>query len=154
MSTRSDTPTPKSCLLASHETVVTQTAWTDLENPVTRDAFTARILFDTGRQRPYITQAIANRLSLKCVGMDTLSIATLGATQASQSPKVYVGLTQKNGSVLTITANVIPTITRPVHRAVLPNLERVCQHLCLADNLQKQGGNHQHGLVDRQRLLS
>ena len=136
-----DSWAPESCLLAPHETVVMQTARTDLKNPVTRDAFTARILFDTGSQRSYITQAIANRLSLKCVGTDTLSIATFGATQPSpiKSPRVHVGLTQKDGSVLTITANVIPTITGPVHRAALPNLERVCEHLCLADNLPKEG---------------
>ena len=159
-----DTPTPESCLLAPHETVVMQTARTDLENPVTRDAFTAHILFDTGSQRSYITQAIANRLSLKCVGTDTLSIATFGATQPTpiQSPRVHVGLTQRDGSVLTITANVIPTITGPVHRAVLPNLERVCQHLCLADNLPKHGevtnidlliGNdYYHDIISADRL--
>ena len=118
-----------------------QTAQIELENPVTCDAFTARILFDTGSQRSYIAKAIASRLSLKCVGADTLSIATFGATQPSpiQSPRVHVGLTQKDGRVLTITANVIPTITGPAHCAILPNLERVCQHLCLADNMPNQG---------------
>ena len=159
-----DTSAPESCLLAPHETVVMQTAWTDLKNPVTRDAFTARILFDTGSQRSYITQAIANRLSLKCVGTDTLSIATFGVTQPSpiQSPRVHVGLTQKDGSVRTITANTIPTIAGPVYRAILPNVERVCQHLCLADNLPKQGevtnidlliGNdYYHDIISADRL--
>ena len=133
-----DTPTPESHLLAPHETVVMQTAWTNLENAVTRDAFTARILFDNRSQRSYITKAIANRLSLKYVGVNTLSITTFGATQPSpsQSPRVHVGLTQKDGRVLNITANVI---TVPVHCAVLSNLERGRQHLCLADNLPKQG---------------
>ena len=155
---------PSHAFLAPHETVVMQTARTDLENPVARDAFTAHILFDTGSQWSYIKQAIANRLSLKCVGTDTLSIATFSATQPSpiQPPRVHVGLTQKVGSVRTNTANIIPTITGPVHRVVLPNVERVCQHLCLADNLPKQGevtnidlliGNdYYHGIISADRL--
>ena len=161
-----DTPTPESCLLAPHETVVMQTARTELENPATRDAFTACIL---------LTRQVSGRTLQKrspTVSRSSVSARTLCQSQhlvppsgqpcPIQSPRVYVGLTQKDGSVLTITANVIPTITGPVHCAVLPNLEQVCQHLCLADNMPNQGevtnidpligNNYYHDIISADRL--
>ena len=51
--------------LASGENVLLQTTTTDIKNPQSNEAVTARVLLDPGSYRTYITQKLANKLELK-----------------------------------------------------------------------------------------
>ena len=51
--------------LSSGEMVMMQTATADISNPADGQIQNARMLLDSGRQRTYITEALAKKLKLK-----------------------------------------------------------------------------------------
>ena len=54
-------------------------------------------------------------------------------------PAVRLGIHLCDGTVLTLTANVVPEVTSPLHRASLPDLLTLRQHLQLADTCSVTG---------------
>ena len=60
-----DEDSTESVLISSGETVLMQTAKTDIRNPLTSVTQTVRILLDTGSHRSYITKSLAKALNLK-----------------------------------------------------------------------------------------
>ena len=52
-------------LISSGETVLMQTAKTDIRNPMTSMTQTVRMLLDTGSHRTYITESLAKSLNMK-----------------------------------------------------------------------------------------
>ena len=59
-------------LISSGETVLMQTAKTDIRNPMTSMTQTVRMLLDTGSHRTYITESLAKTLNLKMGEMTEL----------------------------------------------------------------------------------
>ena len=67
-------------LAAGKETVCMQSATAQVSNPsTTRASIAARILFDTGSYRTYITAELADKLQQKPTLEETLSISTFGS---------------------------------------------------------------------------
>ena len=104
-----DEDSTESVLISSGETVLMQTAKTDIRNPLTSVTQTVRILLDTGSHRSYITESLAKALNLKMGELTELSLVTFGSKkpQRYRTPTTKVDITLKDGSNCTITANVL-----------------------------------------------
>ena len=105
--------------LASGANVLLQTATIDIKNPQSNQTVTARILLEPGSHRPYITQKLANKLELKWLQKEIISVVTFGSTKPKQieSHVVEIELPLKDGTSFKLTANVIPEITGFIHRS-------------------------------------
>ncbi|XP_065191904.1 uncharacterized protein LOC135822994 [Sycon ciliatum] len=106
-----------------NQSVVMQTAVVDVvsKSSGTPTTLSARILFDSGSCRSYVTQALQAKANLSVLGQDHIALSTFGSASrnTSQYPRVEVNLKLKNGSILPLSANVIPQITSPIWRVPL-----------------------------------
>jgi hypothetical protein len=128
-------------LLACGEHVLLATATVDVGSTTSSKTAKTRLLFDSGSQRSYITAKLASTLQLKQTSTVSLSLSTFGSTKPKQVESAVVPLRIKliDGTYFTITANVTPTITSGINRAVLN--EKIITSLCrivLADTLPTQ----------------
>ena len=137
-----DEDSTESVLISSGETVLMQTAKTDIRNPLTSVTQTVRILLDTESHRSYITESLAKALNLKMGELTELSLVTFGSKkpQRYRTPTTKVDITLKDGSNCTITANVVPSITDNIQRDPISinfvqDREHLVQHYELADTL-------------------
>ena len=91
--------------LASGENVLLQTATTDIKNPQSNQTVTARVLLDPGSHRTYITQKLANKLELKRLQKEIISVVTFGSTKPKQieSHVVEIELPLKDGTSFNLT---------------------------------------------------
>lgn len=87
---------------------------------------------DSGSQRTYITENLADRLQLKSQATEKISLITFGAERPKivKTPKVSLKLKLKDGHYLSIDANVVPTISGTVQRKPVPkDIQDRCQTL-------------------------
>ena len=108
------TPTEPANLAAGKETVRNQSATAQVSNSsTTRASMAARILFDTGSYRTYITAELADKLQLKPTSEESLSISTFGSNNIKELTAATADLTVHflNGKRYRITATTVPTIT-------------------------------------------
>ena len=107
---------------------------TDSSTPCTG---VARILFDTGSYRTYITADLAKQLQLTPESSEQLSLTTFGSNniQHMEAATTKLAIHLLNGERQIITATIVPTITGPVTRTRLPSslVHEPLQHLPLAD---------------------
>jgi hypothetical protein len=125
-------------LLACGENVLLATATVEVSSTTSLKVAKVRLLFDSGSQRSYITAKLASSLQLKQTSTISLSLSTFGSTMPKQVESAVVPLRIKliDGTYFTIAANVTPTITSGISRAVLS--EKITTSLCrivLADTL-------------------
>ena len=116
------TRTEPATLAAGREAVRMQTAIAQVVNPRQPDSsVTARILFDSGSYRTYITQTLADKLQLRQSKLDMLHLATFwnDVVQhvSARSADLTVHLT--DATMQQVTATVIPTITGNIATAPL-----------------------------------
>ena len=107
--------------LASDENVLLQTATTNIKNPQSNRSVKARVLLDPGSHRAYVTEKLANRLELKRLEKEIISVVTFGSTKPKQieSHVVSIELPLKDGTSFNLLANVIPEITGFIQRSPL-----------------------------------
>jgi len=94
--------------------VLLQTARALASNEGTGREVTACVLFDTGSQRSYITDSLANQLRLKSLGKEQLHLNTFGDHNFKRKTcnVVAVHLRKLNGTEgVTIRALSFPTIS-------------------------------------------
>ena len=103
---------------------------------------TARILLDSGT---YITEALAKKLNLKLGDRDEFMLVTFGSEKPrkTESRNTKLDIVLKDGSTLTINANVVPHIAesiqrRPVNSTSLDNRDYLWAEFFLADDLPKE----------------
>ena len=112
------TSTGGTALVALDETVMMQTALTSVSNPSTHASTVARLFFDSGSQRSYISSDLAQRLHLRASKQEVISLATFGSntprTISSKLAKISVKLL--DGGYTYMTTNIIPSITGPIQR--------------------------------------
>ena len=89
-------------LLSSDEQVLTQTATVEVENLKKSRRMTARLLLDTGIQRTYITNELAEKLQLPIPGSETLTVYTFSVSKPRE---------------LHTPVSVVPEITSNLQRA-------------------------------------
>lgn len=97
-------------LLSCNETVLMQTAKTNVKEPNGTSSEEVRLLQDSGSHRTYITEDLANRLGLKEEDEQEIQLVTFG------SEKSKLVKTRKNGQYMAVTANIVPNITGTITR--------------------------------------
>ena len=129
-------------LISSVETVLMQTAKTDIRNPMTSMTQRVRMLLDTGSHRTYITESLGKTLTLNMGELTELSLVTFGSKtpQRYRTPTTKIDITLKDGRVFTITANVVPSITvniqrGPINLSSVQEREHLVKQYALADTL-------------------
>ena len=97
---------------STHETIL-PTALASVFSEDSEATVSARILFDTGSQRTYLTTSLAKRLKLKTQENTDLTVFTFGSMTPKyiKSSLVTISLTLKNKSSVEISAYVVPRIT-------------------------------------------
>ena len=115
--------------LASGENVLLQTATTNIKNPQNNRSVKARVLLDPGSHRTYITEKLANRLELKRLEEEIISVVTFRSTKPTQieSHVVSIELPLKDGTSFNLLDSIIPEITGFIQRSPC-KLEK--QHSC------------------------
>ena len=108
-------------LLSSDEQVPMQTATVEVENLEKSRRVTTRLLLNTGSQRTYITNKLAEKLQLPITGSETLTVYTSSASKPRElhTPVTELWLLTKDGSSLHLRVNVVPKITSNLQRAYL-----------------------------------
>ena len=129
-------------LISSGEIVLMQTAKADIKNPVNGISQNAQILLDSGSQRTYITESLAKRLNLKLGDKDEFMLVTFVSAKPkrTESRNTKLDIVLKDGSILTISADVVPQIAesiqrRPVNLKTLDNWTYLWNEFSLADDL-------------------
>ena len=119
-----------------------QTAKADVQNPVSDLRQNARILLDSGSQRTYITESLAERLNLKLGDKDEFMLVTFGSEKPkrTESRNTKLDIVLKDGSILTIRAHVVPQIAEsiqrhPVNLKSLDNWDCLWNEFSLADDI-------------------
>ena len=81
----------------------------------------SKLLLDPGSHRTYVTEKLANRLELKLLEKEIISVVTFGSTKPKQieSHVVSIELPLKDGTSFNLLANVIPEITGFIQRSPL-----------------------------------
>lgn len=122
--------TPNEVLMAANEKVLMQTAKATISNLDSNIKQNLRIFFDTGSQRTFITEYLANKLNLDQSKNEELAIVTFGSDKArSVTTKVTNLIIElRDGSSLILTANIVPKISGDVQRgsvnkSILDNLD-------------------------------
>ena len=132
-------PAEPASLVSTNEEVIMQTATATISNTDSSTPCTgvARILFDTGSYRTYITADLAKQLQLTPESSEQLSLTTFGSNniQHMEAATTKLAIHLLNGERQIITATIVPTITGPVTRTRLPSslVHKPLQHLPLAD---------------------
>lgn len=127
----SDTTT----MLAHGSQVLMQTATANCLNQ-NGEGHLTRLVFDSGSSRTFITQDLCENLHLKPHRYEIINLATFGSnrTQEIKSAVVSIKVQLKNRQFITIEANVVPTISCPVH---MPRIhidkESILNQIHLAD---------------------
>lgn len=140
-----DVVNTENSLISSGEMVLMQTAKTDVKNPENGIKQNARILLDSGSQRTYITESLAKRLNLKLGDKDEFMLVTFGSEKPkrTETRNTKLDMVLKDGSILTIGANVVPQIAesiqrRPVNLKTLDNWDYLWNEFSLADDLPSE----------------
>ena len=113
----SDTPSHQSCLLKIAVATVTSG---HIEAK-------ANILFDEGSQRTFLTQEMADTLSLQPQHQENICLSAFGSTHPlNKKMKVaHINVKTTSGALLPISALVVPTIATPLRNAVKLNVTQL-----------------------------
>ncbi|XP_062618742.1 uncharacterized protein LOC134280348 [Saccostrea cucullata] len=108
--------------LSSGDIVLMQTAQTEVANNNRENSEPTRLFMDSGSQRTYITEILAEKLKLKILTIEKISLITFGAEKKKivKTPKVSLKVKLKDRHYLSIEANVVPNITGTVQRKPIP----------------------------------
>ncbi|XP_070571138.1 uncharacterized protein [Ptychodera flava] len=138
-------PNTEKALMASGEIVLMQTATTMIKNPDSSLKQSVRILFDSGSHRSYITDDLARKLRLKTGIVEEMSIVTFGTQNSKviKSPVTTLDICLRDGSVMTVTVNIVPQITGTLHRMPIntetfQNWDILWKDIPLADSLPQE----------------
>ena len=97
----------------------------------------ARILFDTGSQRTFITQDMTHKLELKPTGKELLDVTTFGSFQSTRKTYDIVSFSISTETEnITIKALVTPIICPPLSVMEKLKIPPALKGLKLADRLQ------------------
>ena len=109
-------------LLASGERVLLQTATVSLQTSNSRSSIKARVLLDSASQHTFMTSQLAQRLNLALEHKEILSVSTFGAQRATDILYIHVVCFKaklKDGTFMTISANILSHITGYIQRSPL-----------------------------------
>ena len=116
-------------MLIRENTCLLKTAVATITSPVRLET-EANILFDEGSQRSFLTQELANLLSLKPYKREYISLATFGVSQPHQKSMAVATVYIKSQSedLIQISLLIVPTIAVPLKISVTSRV-RTLPHL-------------------------
>jgi len=108
-------------LLVSNERVLLQTAIVPFQTFDEQTTIKARVLLDSASQRTFMTTKLAQKLKLQSEHKEYLSVSTFGAERAKgvDTYVVTFKVKVKDGSFMTLSANVLQQITGYIQRGPL-----------------------------------
>lgn len=131
-------------LVSAGEMVLMQTAKSEVRNPLNSKSDMVRILLDSGSQRTYITEKLAEQLQLTRE-KEEIKLTTFGSDtlQTIRTTQTKLNIKLKNGQFLETSANIIPVISGTVQRKAMKirsseNLEHLVSSLDLADTIPRE----------------
>jgi len=109
---------PTQSYLIAGEQVLLQTAIVPVRSTDGKNLINARVLLDSASQRTFMTTKLAQQLNLSCEYKEHLSVATFGAekTRSVDTYVVHCQVQSKDGSYLSLSANVLKQITTCIQR--------------------------------------
>ena len=98
-----------------------QTATTIVTNTPGNQSMSIRMILDSGSQRTYITEKLANSLKLNLSPPERVTVATFGSDKPKQIKyrPTELQLALRDGSLMDIEASVVPHITGKLSRVPL-----------------------------------
>ena len=135
----------ENALVSSGEIVLMQTAQAKLTNLNQSKCEQIRILLDSGSQRTYIMESLAEQLQLRQEKTEEIKVVTFGCetpkTVTTTQTKLSIQL--NTGQHLDISANIVPFISGSVQRKALnvcssKNLVHLMRILDMADSIPSQ----------------
>lgn len=125
----------------SRTSIILQTARAFVRGKENDITISARILFDSGSQRSYITKALRDRLNIPRGKCETLHLNTFGGNaHRRQQCDVVELLLRKNGEEISVNALTFPTICSKLPTSIEINRYPHLQSLQLADDFESQNG--------------
>ena len=123
-------------LLALGERVLLQTVVVPIFSSDGQTLINARVLLDSASQRTFMTTKLAQQLKLQFCQREHLSVSTFGAekTREIDTHVVNFKMKAKDGSCLSLSANVLGRITGFIHRS--PLLQKDVEFLKLIPQYQ------------------
>ena len=93
--------------------VFMQTATATVTSTLSNQSMPVRMILDSGSQRTYVTEKLANNLKLKLSSSESATVATFGSDKPKQIKykPTELQLNLRDGSMMLIEANVVPHIT-------------------------------------------
>ena len=116
-STSIEPPTSTALWTGGSQAILLQTARANVFNPVAPErSCQVRIVFDSGSQRSYVREKIAQRLSLITEAERPLTIMTFGSTREQRHicRLVRLGLTTRDGTLKHLRLFTVPMICEPI----------------------------------------
>lgn len=106
-------------LLASNEKVLMQTAMIQIKGQSSEQPIQVRAILDSGSQRSYITENMAEILKVEMQSNQTLSVLTFGSSKPNEvkMSTVSIEILMKEGNSLPLKFDVVNKITGPMTRA-------------------------------------
>ena len=127
-----------SCLTAD-ELVLMQTASVKLQNLSHNRSTQARLLFDCGSQRTYITQQTSHKLDLVITKTEKLSMCTFGSKTTTDliTGTLEILMLLKDGTLFKMKVNIVPRISGTISRMAVSagKLKKVVNVFDLADSI-------------------
>ena len=123
--------------------VLLQTATANVSNPRSGKSVQARLVFDSGSQRPYITNSLRSSLELPSLRYENLVIKTFGAD--SDQPKrcdvVQLCVSKAGGGLnLYVDAYDVPSICAPLSQQKIELVEASYEHLSFLELADRSTG--------------
>ena len=129
-------------LVSSGEMLLMQTAKTEIKGQRNTKGEIVRILLDSGSQRTYVTEALADKLQLKREKEEEIKLVTFGCDRPKtvKTAQTKLSIKLNNGQYLDVTANIVPVISGTVQRKAMTlcsskNMEHLVKSLDLADTI-------------------
>ena len=136
----------KPVMIASNETVLMQTATTEIQSIDSINCESVRLLLDSGSHRTYFTEHMAKQLKLKTGKQkEEIAVMTFGSDkpQVIRAPSTSLKPKLRDGTYFVIKANIVPTITGSIQR--IPIDTTTCKDwgylwkdICLADTFPNE----------------
>lgn len=129
-------------LLSCAESVLMQTASTEVTGKKSDKSKMVRLLLDSGSHRTYISKDLAKRLDLEEETEQEINVITFGSDKSKviKTKATTVKVKLKDGSYMSMTANIVPQISGVLHRNAVTSsdsvkLSKLAKDLQLADTI-------------------
>ncbi|MCG7879441.1 MAG: hypothetical protein N0C90_24385, partial [Candidatus Thiodiazotropha endolucinida] len=135
----------ENALVSSGEMVLMQTAKTEIKSQYNSRCEKVRILLDSGSQRTYVSESLAEKLQLKRESEESINLVTFGSNKPKsiKTSQTRLSIKLNNGQYLDITANIVPVISGSVQRKALKfcdsqNIDHLVRSLDMADTIPSE----------------